>query len=436
MTSPASSAPESRPRPHLAAALGALSLLVLAALGFDRWATRLERDAFPGMVPLFAQSKERDASDRPGILSIEHLKNQGLALQRRGFEQRDILPLYGSSELVKRIPEKSSLFFQDAPSGFRVLPIGRAGTTSLIILQKIGAAGADTRRRRVAISVSPSWFFPGPNRDWAYEGNVSLQQTLASLLNPALSPALKHDFARRLLARPAPFEHEPMLRFLLTRLARGGPLDRAAVAAAWPLARLHQAVDALQDHFEIALFVDAFRHLLAHPPKTIPPQLDWDRLLAQAASQSGPAIDDSRKAFEDQAFRTMTEQSPEWEDFELLLRGLHEMGVRTLVLRMPPNGVYWQRIGVSRETLDLFAARLRALATQYGAHIEAFEEHTEDDRFFVDHHDHLSAKGWMYYNRALDQFYHRAESKHGVATPHQPRPHTAARRSVCAGVAA
>jgi poly-D-alanine transfer protein DltD len=30
----------------------------------------------------------------------------------------------------------------------------------------------------------------------------------------------------------------------------------------------------------------------------------------------------------------------------------------------------------------------------------------EDPDFLVDHHDHLSAKGWMYYNRALDEFFH------------------------------
>ena len=413
MTSPASSAPESRSRPHLAAALVALSLLVLAALGFDHWATRVERADFPGMLPFFAQSRDHEENDRGSILYVEHLKNQGLALQQRGLERRDILPLYGSSELIKRIPEKSSLFFQDAPTGFRVLPIGQAGTTSLIILQKIGGTGVAPPGRPVAISVSSSWFFPGPNPDAAYEGNFSVQQTLAALVNPALSFPLKRDFARRLLARPAPFAHEPMLRFLVVCLARGGLLDRPAYAAAWPLARLHQAVDALQDHFENVLFVYPFRHLLAHPLKTIPAPLDWDRLIAQAAAQSGPALDGSRKAFQDQAFRTMTDQSPEWEDFELLLRGLHEMGARTLVLRMPPNGVYWRRVGVSQETLDLFAARLRALATKYGAHIEAFEEYTGDDRFSVDHHDHLSAKGWMYYNRKLDEFYHADPARAG-----------------------
>ena len=101
-----------------------------------------------------------------------------------------------------------------------------------------------------------------------------------------------------------------------------------------------------------------------------------------------------------------------------------------LVLCMPPNGVYLKHIGVSKETMLLFTARIREIATRYGAQVETFDDHIDDDRFCVDHRDHLSVKGWMYFNRALDQFYHGEESKRGVATPQRPRPHTAARRSV------
>ena len=35
-----------------------------------------------------------------------------------------------------------------------------------------------------------------------------------------------------------------------------------------------------------------------------------------------------------------------------------------------------------------------------------FREHQHDNDFLVDFLDHLSAEGWMYYNKALDDFYH------------------------------
>jgi D-alanine transfer protein len=403
----------SSPRPHLAAALGALSFLVIAASGVGWWGERAERNAFPGMLPLFAEPKEHAESDHSNVAYIEHLKNQGIAIQQRGFERPDILPLYGSSELVKRIPDKSSLFFRNFPTGFSVFPIGKAGTTPLIILEKVGAVGETVHGRKVAISLSPSWFFPGPNPDHAYAGNFSRQQTFAALLNPALSFGFKRDFAQRLLVHPATLQKEPLLRFLVARLARGSHLDHAAFAAVWPLARLNQEVYAAQDHFESALFVKLFKNHLSHAPEVVPAPLDWDALIAQASSDSGPAGPGARdplghKVMNDAAFREAVAYAPEWQDLELLLRGLHEMGAMTLVLCMPPNGVYFEHSGVSKESLDLFAARVRAIAVHYGAQVEAFEDHEEDVNFLVDHHDHMSAKGWMYYNRALDEFYHTA----------------------------
>ena len=84
------------------------------------------------------------------------IKNQGVALQRNAFEKPDLLPLYGSSELIKPIPNKAARFFRRYPTQFEVFPVGKAGTTSLIILQKLAGVGDALRGRKVAISLSPS----------------------------------------------------------------------------------------------------------------------------------------------------------------------------------------------------------------------------------------------------------------------------------------
>jgi D-alanine transfer protein len=84
------------------------------------------------------------------------IKNQGLAFQRAAARAPDILLLYGSSELSDPVLNRASDFFSREPSGFQVCPVGRAGTTSLIILQKLGALGSELRDRKVAILLSPS----------------------------------------------------------------------------------------------------------------------------------------------------------------------------------------------------------------------------------------------------------------------------------------
>jgi D-alanine transfer protein len=412
VTSPTSHTPGFRPRPHLAAALCALSFLVVAAIGFGWWGKRAERAAFLALLPVLSQPRDHTKPEEIFLTQLARLKNQGVALQRRAFERDDILPLYGSSEMVRAIPGKANLFFRHFPTGFSVFLVGKNGTSPLIILQKIAAVGEATRGRRVAISLSPSWFFPGAKLEREYTGNFSRQQAFAALLNPALSFGFKRDFARSLLAHPATLQRETLLRFLVGRVARGGRLNRLAYTALWPLARLNQEIYAMQDHFENALYVKLYADHLGRPAEVIPTPLDWDRLLADAAQSPTPAGADAREPAPgddpliDQRFRQSIGQAPEWQNLELLLRGLHELRLMTLVLCMPPDGSHLERLGVAKESLDLFTGRIRALATHYGAQVEVFEAHEEDPGFFSDHYDHLSTKGWMYYNRALDEFYH------------------------------
>ncbi len=433
------SAPPTPPAPHarrhLTAALGALIVLAAAWLAFTWWGERSERKAFSALLPLFAEPLEHAENDRSSIGYIEHLKNQGLALQQRGFERSDLLPLYGSSELVHPIPDKAGIFFRHFPTGFSVFPVGKAGTTPLIMMQKLASLGEVTRGRRIAIAVSPAWFFPATNPDHAYAGNFSRQQAFAALVNPALSFELKHNLAQRLLMHPGTIQKEAILYFMITHLARGGPADHAEYAVVWPLARLNQAIYAAQDHFENIQFIRHYAKALGHPPAVVPAQFDWDRLIAGASAKAPRGLENPldqivrTNALVDQAYRKSIRDAPEWHNLELLMAGLHEMNMRPLVLCIPPNGVYLKHIGVTQETLLLFSAHIREIATRYGAQVEMFEDHIDDDRFCIDHRDHLSVKGWMYFNRAIDQFYRGEELKRGDAPQHS-RPHTAARHSV------
>src|SRR5438876_11461248 len=60
-------------------------------------------------------------STLPAIASeVFPLKNQGLAFQRAAVRAPDVLPIYGSSELIHPIPDRSSAFFRTAPTGFQV----------------------------------------------------------------------------------------------------------------------------------------------------------------------------------------------------------------------------------------------------------------------------------------------------------------------------
>jgi D-alanine transfer protein len=383
-------------RPHLRAfALAALaSALVLTGGAFE--GARLVNHSIHALAPVSLS-----------------LKNQGLALQRTALHQPDLLPLYGSSELVKPIPDKAARFFRRYPTDFEVSPIGKAGTTSLIILQKLGALGEDLRGKKIAISLSPTWFMTPEIPPHYYAGNFSRLQADEFIFYSDVSTELKTAVAKRMLDYPETMGRDGLLRFALQRLAGGSRLDRVLLAFIAPFGRLDAAILRAQDEFETAFYI--YEQGRLKNPHRLPHPVDWEMYLTHAAfkvdpeelRQAEPGGDWQRPgATGDAHFLTELQTAREWHDFDLLLRVLHETGAQPLLLSMPFNSAWFDRIGVSPAAREEYRRRLHAAVDRYGFPLRDFVEHDDDPRFLADHHDHLSVEGWMYYNRALDEFFH------------------------------
>ena len=337
-------------------------------------------------------------------------KTQGLELQKVAFAQPDLLPFYGSSELVVSAPNKATDFFQTYPSGFGVFSVGKPGSASLILLQKLAAMGSDLRGKKVAISISPTYFFRQDVPAAYYNGNFSLLQAGEIIYSPHLSFGLKRDVARRMLRYPKTLEKSALLAFTLRRLASGSLMDRAVYYGTVPLGLLENGILRIQDHCETLLYILKRVWRLPVAVTRSLRTVDWDGLMADATAQArkhnnsdtgsvgpekGPEI-----------FVAGQQNAHEWIDFELLLRGLNELGARPLVLSMPIDGKYFDRFGVGRPYRDLYYKRIRGLAEVHHIPLLAFEEHDLDEDFLVAHRDHLTDKGWLYFDKALDDFFH------------------------------
>jgi D-alanine transfer protein len=341
------------------------------------------------------------------------LKNQGLVFQRAAVRAPNVLPMYGSSELIHPIPDRSSDFFRTAPTGFQVSPVGKAGSTSMIILEKLGGLGTDLRGKRVAISLSPSWFFAPVVNPHSYEGNFSLLAASEMVFGGALDCELKRDIASRMLQFPHTRATTPLLALALERLASSTWLDRVVFYALWPMGKTQNTVLDLQDHFE------ALVHILREAKPALPrhpEMLDWVKLIAEAGENGATDADKKEEAAgpddevirsgDDAAFLARMDAAREWIDFELLLRVLSELHARPLLLSMPINGLLFDHGDVSRSAHEAYYKKVRVLAQRYDFPLIEFEDHDNDPAFFDRHKYHLSAKGWMFYNRALDDFFH------------------------------
>jgi D-alanine transfer protein len=383
--------------PHLFASLIALGLAVIIFFAAQRVLIHLEHATIVSTAP-----------DR------FVLKNQGLAFQRAAAHSPNVLMIYGSSELsIPAAPERGNIFFRTAPTGFQLSPVGGGGANPLIMLQKVGALGSVLRGKRLAFSLSPGWFCTAKPITAAYKGNFSPMAATEMVFGTALDFGLKRDIAARMLQFPETLEQRPFLEFALRRLASGQLLDRAVFCALWPAGKIQTALYELEDHWA------AVHHILRQkkpPPRLQEETVDWSQFIAKASkarpADAGNIQQPSRfdrkitAGSRDVGFLSGVTTSPTWIDLDLLLRCLTTVHARPLILSMPLAGDFYDHAGVSHSARNEFYRKLPALVEQYHFSVIEFEDHDEDPAFLIRHQSHLTAKGWAYYDRALDDFFH------------------------------
>jgi D-alanine transfer protein len=391
------SAPAGKQMPHLFAGLIALGLATIIFFAAQRALIHLEHATIVSTAPeSFA------------------LKNQGLAFQRAAAHSPNVLTIYGTSELlIPAAPERGNIFFRTAPTGFQLSPVGSGGAGPLIMLQKVGALGSALRGKKVAISLSPGWFCTAKPGAQGYTANFSPMAATEMVFGTALDFRLKREIAARMLQFPETLEQRPLLEFALRRLASGHLLDRVVFCALWPAGKIQTALYELEDHWAA---VHHIRYQTKPPPRLQKETVDWPQLIAKASkarpADAGKIQQPSRfdrkitPGSRDVGFVRGIKGAPAWIDLDLLLRCVATVEARGLVLSMPLAGDFYDHAGVSRSARDEFYRKLPALVEQYHFPVLEFEDHDEDPAFLIRHQSHLTAKGWAYYDRALDDFFH------------------------------
>jgi D-alanine transfer protein len=410
--------------PHLLPALAAVLIAAGALGGGYLYARSIEARYLHALAPVIASSQFP-------------VKFQGSAWQRAAFRERDLLPLYGSSELELINPYHAANVFKDYPTGFTIFPVGKMGAGCLAILQELAALGSDLQGKKVVISFTPPPFFRGMMPSDNYQGNSSPLYASALAFSMDLGISLKQKVARRMLDYPKALEHEPLTRFALHRLAEDSPLASAIYCGLMPLGQVQNLVFHLQDHWNALVFIHSMKPDLVHDVRHEPATLDWQVLAGEAelsyrdSAYNNPfgmakhvwELDGSRLARQTNAYpgaifplvkaiRQMAQTislAKEWTDLELLLQTLQELGARPLILSSPMKGAYYAYWAVPYQERRLYYDRLEKLTGDYNVPTIDFVDHDGDAFFTLDAASHISSKGWIYYCKALDAFYHAKE---------------------------
>ena len=353
------------------------------------------------------------------------LKNRGSELQKAALQTGDLLPIYGSSELAFDNPYHASTVFASYPTGFTIFPVGGGQTTSLIILEDVAAEADALHGQKIVISVSPPFFFLH-DRPAEFYASESTDLHLSSLVfSPDLSLVTKEAAAKELENSPAMLKQDPQVALAVERLASGSDADLALYEQSLPAGEMQTARLRSQDVSDTIQYIRSLSDVDPDVPRQ-PATLDWPALLQQAEVEQQASADNNPFGFDNQVWsdkysRLLPERQAEYNDawlvdnldhtaefmdLDLLLRGLSELGAQPLVISQPIPGIYYDYVGVSQQARMQYYSRLRALCAAYGVPVVDFENHDDDPYFVSDPNSHLGRLGWVFYDQALDAFYH------------------------------
>ena len=387
-------APNEPGLPHLLAVTAALGL---AFAGFSIASPWLES----GTKEIAAKSISEPLAQR----------DQGFALQAESFASAHVLPVIGSSELTLEVPNRCTVFFKSAPTGFRVSPIGKAGNSTLVMAEKIAALGDVVRGKKLAIIISFTWFKRPQAPEDQYAGNFSPLQAVRIATDERLDPKLKRTLAARMLDYPSSLEGEPLLATYLDALRRDESWAKWKGHASLPFVKTDLSMLSWEDRFARSFELKTHAPVLTKAKAFPTGGVDWDRLITKAelAWPSGtddPRLDATPSDPATAEFIASLEQTREWEDFTLLLDVLKHYDARPMIISVPLAGSQSERRGVSSEARDRYYRRVEALCRERNMPVEVFRDHDRDRGFIIGGTTHPTPKGWLFINRTLDDFYH------------------------------
>ncbi|MCL4529758.1 MAG: D-alanyl-lipoteichoic acid biosynthesis protein DltD [Chloroflexi bacterium] len=394
--------------PHLTAGFISVTILVAAMLGFNYYAESLEASYINALGPLdLAQTRN------------------GSALQRAAIQQPDLLSVYGSSEITMIATNyQANLFFSTYPTGFTTIDIANLGMSSITMAQNLAALGPALKGKKVVISITPAPFTMGALSEQYYAGNYTRLHAYEMIFSPYLSMDTKSAAAKRMLEFPFTLQADPFLKLTLSALNKPSLPTKMFYYIAWPLGELQTIVMNLQDHAAVIAYLRS--HSINPDVQREPRAIDWSATLETALAEqkmhtlnNSYGVEDTKwKNYQgllatpivpgsgDKRFIRDVQGAREWDDLQILLSVLQELGAQPLILSRPMNVHLWEALGVSEKAQNTFYTKLHDVTAPYNVQVVDYREYGTDIYFSIDQAAHTSREGWVYVDQTLDDFFH------------------------------
>ncbi|MFD3450076.1 D-alanyl-lipoteichoic acid biosynthesis protein DltD [Microbacteriaceae bacterium 4G12] len=362
------------------------------------------------LLPLISKEKVEQAAN-----SLQTEKLQGIALQQKMLENKNYFPLYGSSEFARMDVYHPSNYFQVKEEGFTPFLIGRGGTQSLIHTLNLATEMDNLKNRKLIFIISPQWFVKTGITEENFASNFSSQQAYHFIFNNQLKPEMKKQVAKRLLSFEV-VRKDLLLKTELEGIVNNDMKHKAKAMVGKPLAYIYRNVldrkDLLTSMFDIK------SHKTSSDKKL--KNMNWEQLRSHADKTGEVESTSNIYGIEDPYFNKQIrsklqerkgyladmsyDQSPEYDDLQVILDIFKQTGAKPLFLSIPVKGSWYDYAAFPKERRDAYYNKVRGQIEKAGFPLVDFSQH-EYDKYFLKDHIHVGWKGWVYVDEAIEKFY-------------------------------
>ncbi len=351
---------------------------------------------------------------------LNTLMFQGKYIQGQMLEEKQYLPIYGSSELSRLDQFHPSNYFAVNNQGFTPFLVGRGGTESLIHFLNFSEHTDQLKGKKLVFILSPQWFQPRGADESHFVPNYSTLQGYDFAFNNKLDPDLKKKAIKRLL-HYTPVKNDFMLSALYQAEISKDPWAKRKALCIKPFAYAYRNVLAKKDLY-YSLVDGNSRHRVISPRVK---DKSWGELENQAAAAAAKKSRNNQFFVIDSQFNKIKHRVPslkgykrgasygkslEYYDFQLVLDLLKKSGADPLFISIPVNGKWYDYTGFPKDGRYAYYTRIKKQVENEGFQIADFSGH-EYDPYFMKDTIHIGWKGWVYTDRAILDFYHNGSEK-------------------------
>ncbi|MBS4175323.1 D-alanyl-lipoteichoic acid biosynthesis protein DltD [Bacillus sp. FJAT-49736] len=352
---------------------------------------------------------EKDAT------TLSPLMFQGDYVQSRMLKDDKYFPIYGSSELSRFDPFHPSNYFEANPQGFTPFLVGRGGTQSLVQFMNFAAHADQIKGKKLVFIISPQWFHKGGIDSVHFDPNYSMLQAYDLAFNKDIDPRLKREAIRRLLKFDVVKRDYMLSAMYRSEISHPTGPTKWKDNAIKPLAYMNWKLLEKKDLY-YSLY-GGYKHKLYKDPKLVKGK-SWGE-LKQLATQYGEKrakgnpfdVTDSfykkkvlpiQHRMRNHNRHATYANSIEYKDFQMILDLLKEKGAEPIFVTIPVNGKWYDYTGFPKEGRDVFYKKIKKQVEAEGFPIVDLSGH-EYDPYFLKDTMHISWKGWVYVDKAMEQ---------------------------------